>query len=220
MQQTAKAPASPVPPPAVAGAATNAVSPKDLTQADIQGAQRRKSELSDQLNSAKGRRDDLRRQITSSTNVADRTGLEARLGQLDQRIMRLESDIDENGKFLASPEATRFVASSTPPPSTGRGNRNVNVEPIAIVFTLFVLAPMALSLARIFWKRGSLPKAQVDPERDKRLERMEHAIDSIAIEVERVSEGQRFVTRILAEGQHAVPLAAGANASEAQRISR
>jgi hypothetical protein len=32
-----------------------------------------------------------------------------------------------------------------------------------------------------------------------RLERMEQAIDTVAIEVERISEGQRFVTRIMAE---------------------
>ncbi len=30
---------------------------------------------------------------------------------------------------------------------------------------------------------------------------MEHAIDSIAIEVERVSEGQRFVTRLMSEAR-------------------
>jgi hypothetical protein len=32
-----------------------------------------------------------------------------------------------------------------------------------------------------------------------RLERMEQALDSIAVEVERISEGQRFTTRLLAE---------------------
>jgi hypothetical protein len=33
----------------------------------------------------------------------------------------------------------------------------------------------------------------------KRLERMEHAIEAMAVEVERISEGQRFVTKLLAE---------------------
>ena len=42
----------------------------------------------------------------------------------------------------------------------------------------------------------------------QRLERMEQAIDSIAIEIERVSEGQRFVTRLMAERQ-GVALGAG-----------
>lgn len=37
-----------------------------------------------------------------------------------------------------------------------------------------------------------------------RLERIEQAVDAIAIEVERVSEGQRFTSKILAE-KEAVP---------------
>lgn len=34
---------------------------------------------------------------------------------------------------------------------------------------------------------------------DGRLERLEYAIDAIALEVERLGEGQRFVTKILAD---------------------
>ena len=33
----------------------------------------------------------------------------------------------------------------------------------------------------------------------QRLERMEHAIDAIAVEVERIAEGQRFTTKLLAD---------------------
>jgi hypothetical protein len=43
-----------------------------------------------------------------------------------------------------------------------------------------------------------------------RLERIEQAIEAMAVEVERISEGQRFVTRLLAErGKDAASLAAG-----------
>ena len=34
---------------------------------------------------------------------------------------------------------------------------------------------------------------------DDRLARLEQAVDSIAIEIERISEGQRFTTKLLAE---------------------
>jgi hypothetical protein len=40
---------------------------------------------------------------------------------------------------------------------------------------------------------------KVPPEVMSRLERMEQAIDSVAIEVERISEGQRFTTKLLSE---------------------
>ncbi len=36
---------------------------------------------------------------------------------------------------------------------------------------------------------------------DTRLERVEQAIDAMAVEMERVGEGQRFLTRILSERQ-------------------
>ena len=87
---------------------------------------------------------------------------------------------------------------------------------MVVVFTLFVLCPIALSISRYFWKRGSAPRhATASPENTQRLERMEQAIDSIAIEIERVSEGQRFVTRLLAESQRNPALAEGQAVAEA-----
>mgnify|MGYP001792788851 CR=1 FL=1 len=47
-------------------------------------------------------------------------------------------------------------------------------------------------------KGMSLPK----PERvliDARLDRLEQAVEAIAIEIERVSEGQRYVTKLMSE---------------------
>jgi hypothetical protein len=38
-----------------------------------------------------------------------------------------------------------------------------------------------------------------------RLERIEQALDSVAVEVERISEGQRFTTKLLSEGKGAGP---------------
>ncbi|MBC7562721.1 MAG: hypothetical protein H7305_07355, partial [Gemmatimonadaceae bacterium] len=38
-----------------------------------------------------------------------------------------------------------------------------------------------------------------DAEMTERLSRMESAIETVAVEVERISEGQRFTTRLLSE---------------------
>ena len=46
-------------------------------------------------------------------------------------------------------------------------------------------------------KRPGLP-----PEVATRLYRMEQSLDAIAVEVERISEGQRFTTKLLAETTH------------------
>ncbi|MEO7964689.1 MAG: hypothetical protein ABIT38_12380 [Gemmatimonadaceae bacterium] len=47
--------------------------------------------------------------------------------------------------------------------------------------------------------RGSAMGTPQTYEIASRLDRMEQAIDSIAVEVERISEGQRFTTRLLSE---------------------
>ena len=55
-------------------------------------------------------------------------------------------------------------------------------------------------LARAYAKRMEYGDTQrVPAEVTSRLERMEQAIDSIAVEVERISEGQRFTTKLLSE---------------------
>jgi hypothetical protein len=73
---------------------------------------------------------------------------------------------------------------------------------LSIVFTLFVIFPLAITLARNLWKRGNrqMTTQQISPETNQRLERLEQGVEAIAIEIERVSEGQRFVTKLLAEG--------------------
>ncbi len=206
-------PAVPPPPPAAAAAPAIAgvqgvtvVTPAALSARDVDALRSRGSELSRQLNSATSRRGDIQRSLRSATG-ADRTGLEQRLGVLDARITRLEGDIDENGSQLASLAANRVASSQPPFPGDMNfsRNRSMSMVPIVIVFTLFVLSPIAVSISRMLWKRGSMPKyTPQSPENAQRLERMEQAIDSIAIEIERVSEGQRFVTRLMSDRQNAL----------------
>ena len=53
-----------------------------------------------------------------------------------------------------------------------------------------------------------------------RLERIEQAVDSIAIEVERVSEGQRFVTKIMTQKPAAAASNPGSPADQASSQSK
>jgi hypothetical protein len=54
-------------------------------------------------------------------------------------------------------------------------------------------------------RRPQQPDTRLLDEVSSRLARMEQAVDTIAIEVERVSEGQRFTSKLLAERAAAVP---------------
>ena len=72
---------------------------------------------------------------------------------------------------------------------------------VAFFFTIAVIAigvPIARAFARRMDRRS---QASTPPELTPRLDRMEQAIEAVAIEVERISEGQRFVTRLLSEGR-------------------
>jgi hypothetical protein len=76
----------------------------------------------------------------------------------------------------------------------------VQVAVAAIVFG--TMAAIGVPLARAFARRieGVRPAAMpMSPDLSDRLERIERAVESVALEVERISEGQRFVTKLMSE---------------------
>lgn len=83
-----------------------------------------------------------------------------------------------------------------------------NMVPIAVFACLTVVA-IGTPLARAFARRLEHGPSQreIPPDVTARLERMEQALDSIAIEVERISEGQRFTTRLLSDRNVDTPAA-------------
>jgi len=197
---------APAAPPAPNAPARNVVSTRSLpggamSRQDLADLRARRSEISNQLESATDRRRQLAEQLRRADG-ANKAGLEARLGVLDQRIVRLESELDATGEQLASPQAARLIAQTRPANNFRVPNvriANIDPEPIIICFVLFVLSPISLAISRLIWKRASRTAAPAAPVSGERLERIEQAVDAIAIEVERVSEGQRFVTRLLSE---------------------
>jgi len=76
-----------------------------------------------------------------------------------------------------------------------------------MVTAITVTAILAFSVVRIvtvFLTRNRLSgsAAQQPPQLDRlddRLARIEQAVDSMSIEIERISEGQRFTTKLLSE---------------------
>jgi hypothetical protein len=51
------------------------------------------------------------------------------------------------------------------------------------------------------WGKDKAPSPRELDEMRQRLEQLQQSVDSVAIEVERISEGQRFTTRLLSERQ-------------------
>jgi hypothetical protein len=99
------------------------------------------------------------------------------------------------------------VFTSTPAQSWDSGQViPQQVVDISIAFFLTVAViiiglPLARAFARRMDRRGA--QGQVPGELASQLDHLSQAVDAIALEVERISEGQRFTTRLISEQRDA-----------------
>ena len=193
--------------------------PAPRTARDIDALKARRDELSNQLQSVDSRRSKLISQLKQTSDPTAIRGLESRLSLLDARQLQLESDIQQTGQQLTSPAAGLLATTATQPAFAGLGQRDVMT--LSVLSILFIFFPLAFGAARAMWKRSSRPgpAPAVFTETAQRLERLEASVDAIAIEIERISEGQRFVTKLLSEGQPAPMISAGQRTPETIRGS-
>ena len=188
--------------------------PLPVTPREVEAVRERRSELSSQLISAANRREELAEELASVplTEAAVREGLAQRIAVLDGRIVQLEQDIAATGRQLTNAPASALVPPDIPPWERMSTDQ---LTGISIVFTIFVLFPMVIALANIMWRRMSTPRLKRDKAEVERMDRLEQAVDSIAIEVERIGEGQRFMTRLLTESNGMAALAGPERAADA-----
>lgn len=163
------------------------------SRADIQALEQRRSQISRQLLSANDRRGELAKDLRNVHPDA-RAGLQTRILQLDERIMQLEGELEAIGRTLRGPEAARVMAGTVPPLSSAD-------EEEAFGFGLAAGIGIAMAIGWIRRRRRQHREEAralrgVDP---GQIARLEQAVDAIAIEVERIAEGQRFTTKLMAE---------------------
>jgi hypothetical protein len=158
----------------------------------------RRREISLQLNSVTERRNNLIRQL-QTIPTAGSEGVRSQLNLLDARVIQLETDLAAVGKQVAaaSPQLIAMAQESTtaPPEDTFGAGAAVGGTSVFLLMSAFVF------FMRRRWKksRQSTPSLVVGD--SDRLQRLEHGMEAIAIEVERISEGQRFVTKLLSQSQ-------------------
>ena len=173
---------------------------RPLTSREIDAIQDRRSDISTQLSSARGRREDVADELKDAPPGAV-PGLLAHLEVLDARIVKIEQDMEASGQMLRTgltvDNGTMLVA----PRQSDFNNMSEDAQiAIGLGFSFFVLLPLAIVFVRRMWvrtRRGAVPV--VNAEQDARMERLEQAVDAIAIEIERVGESQRFQAKVLAE---------------------
>lgn len=76
------------------------------------------------------------------------------------------------------------------------------------LFVSLAYSVRAIALATVAHKREEVRKTEEVPSvTEARLARIEQAVDAIALEVERISEGQRFTTKLLSDHNQMLPKA-------------
>jgi hypothetical protein len=169
-------------------------------RADVREILAQREQMSEQLTSVSQRRTELAEELANTPEQAARVGLEDRLRLLDQRILQLETDLATTGRQLA---ATPSNLLATAEAENHAGDEEEFAAGAAVSgFSVFAVMAILLVVLRRRWKRGIPPRSnQLVSDTSQRMERLEHGMDAIAIEIERISEGQRFVTKLLSESR-------------------
>lgn len=147
-------------------------------------------------NAVSARRSIAERLRAGNATGADAAGLEARLKVLDTRILELQAQFARAETQEAA--AAGLPGATTELPETLAQERIEAALAVGGVLLFVFAIPMSIAWARRIWRKNAVTIV-LPPELTGRLEAIERGIDSTAIEVERIGEGQRFVTQLLAQ---------------------
>jgi hypothetical protein len=175
-----------------------------------EGLKAQRRELENQLDNLEDRRQELSEQLQEPMiGGANRKGLEQRITEVDGRITTVERLIAENEMRIAAASGVPGAVQPERPDPGPRGPPE-EVFVLAGIFIVVVLFPIAIGYARRLWKRGAAAVAALPAELMERLTRLEQGMDAVAVEVERIGEGQRYMTRLLADEGPVRAVGAGA----------
>lgn len=175
------------------------------TAQEVRGLRERRDILRDQLERATNRRDQLVGELQGEGDrqlaPEARAGIQQRLQVLDERIIQIERDQAATERLLSN--APPAVLAGAAAESRQLNDMVDEDEAVFAAFSAFgfgVLLTLVISRVRRRFARrrgGAAATATVVAE-DPRIDRLTQAVDAIAEEVERIGEGQRFVTQLLA----------------------
>lgn len=154
-------------------------------------------------------RADLNRELQQQpAGDPGRSGIVARIAGIDARVAALDKQIADADAQVAKAAAIPGAVVEHPR-VINRDGPPEEVWVLSGIFMFVFLMPLSIAFARRIWKRGSQVVATFPKEIAERLGRLEQATEATAIEVERIGEGQRFLTKLFTEGPGARALEAG-----------
>lgn len=188
--------------------------------ADIGTLQTQIGDLRVQQAGLKAEYNGLRRQLDQmlQSNPA-RPGLQQKWTDVGVQIAKVDGQIATLQAQIAQKQGVA-IPGTQPPFIPGRrsGPDPDMVVGMSLGIIMIVAIPLSIAYARRIWRGkpgpAPMPLDQISP----RFNRLEQAVDAIAIEVERIAEGQRFVTKIMAERATPKPQPAEAQMPEGKPV--
>ena len=170
-------------------------------------AQRR--ELNNQLDELQSTRREITSQMEDvSAGSPEHNALATRMTEIDSRIANVDKMLASNAAQIA--QAAAIPGAVVEAPVFVRSGPPEDAYIVGTIFMFVFLLPLSIAFARRIWRRSAAVVTSFPKEITERLSRMEQAVEATAVEVERIGEGQRFLTRLFTEGEGARAIGAGA----------
>lgn len=189
-------PTPPPPPPIPEAPALPGVTPN--VRAVLEAKEQQREVLGEQLSRLLNRRENLLEEMQDPmTSGAERNVLQEHLVAVNARIIDMEHQIQRaDGEWAA---AAAVPGAAEPPMRTRDSGPPEEMLILGTIFTGIAICIVAAAWARRIVKGGGKMIAQIPAAFENRFTRLEQSLDAVAIEVERISEGQRFLTRVFGE---------------------
>lgn len=172
------------------------------TRAELEALHLQRSEINEQIGALRSRRNELDEQRHLASGP-QRAAIEARIAELDARRVALDARLDVINERISAADVSALVTTaSTPRRDPIEDAFARNMVPLFGMFSTFFLLPLAIAFARLLWKRGTAvaPRPALNEQAVMhRLEQLQTSMDAMSLEVERISEGQRYLTKLNAE---------------------
>jgi len=204
-QPKVQAPASTPTAPVLAAGARTAPS----ASAIYEGFKAQRRELTNQLEQLESTRNDISNRLEElPASSSERPALEARMKDVDAQIATVDQMRASNAAQIAT--AAAIPGAVVEPPVIVRNGPPEDAYIVGTIFIFVFFLPLSIAFARRIWRRSAAVVTSFPREIADRLSRMEQAVEATAVEVERIGEGQRFLTRLFTEGEGARAIGAGA----------
>jgi cytochrome c biogenesis protein ResB len=186
-----------------------------------QGMVKQREVLGDQMDRLQNERRDISNRLSNENEQqltsADKAGLEKRLATLDGRIEAMDKQIAAADAQVAATAAVPGAVVERPPEVRHGPPEEVFI--LGGIFMFVAIMPISIAYARRIWRRSAAAVAAIPKDIIDRFTQIDQAVESIAVEVERIGEGQRFITRVLSEQGKRPALEAAAPESRARSQS-